>query len=262
MRPILAAILPFVIIAFAAAPAAAAVYDGTWKFDIKNATSSAKPKVYLLQGGTYSCSTCAPPLSVAADGAFHAIAGNPYYDEYSVRIVDDHAIIWSGRLAGRPTMTANVKVAPDGKSMTVSYTDTTATSGAVTTFGETRTRVAPAPAGAHLVSGAWVTNGMTSDDAGLLVTLRSAGDTLTVTSPTGVSYTATIGGPRAPVTGDPGWTGVTLARPAADKLVETEYRGDTVIGVNTYTFAADGRTARIDSTGFNAGPTSGTMVKQ
>jgi hypothetical protein len=35
-------------------------FDGTWKGDLSTATVTAKPDVFLLQDGTYSCKTCTP----------------------------------------------------------------------------------------------------------------------------------------------------------------------------------------------------------
>jgi membrane protein involved in colicin uptake len=69
----------------AAAPAAAeaGAIDGTWKADLASVQIEQKPDQLLLQNGQFSCATCTPPLTVAADGAMHAvrertIAGNSY----------------------------------------------------------------------------------------------------------------------------------------------------------------------------------------
>ena len=77
----------------AAAPAAAANgIDGTWKADLASVQIDQKPDQLLLKAGQYSCATCTPPLTVAADGAFHAVTGRPYADQMSVKVDDDHNV--------------------------------------------------------------------------------------------------------------------------------------------------------------------------
>jgi len=64
-------------------------FDGTWKINLAESQSSTKPAVYLLQGGTYHCPTCDPPLEIPADGGDHKITGEPCYDTVSIKVVDD-----------------------------------------------------------------------------------------------------------------------------------------------------------------------------
>ena len=49
--------------------------NGTWKTDKASVKFAGKPDEFSLKDGTYNCTTCIPPLTVAADGAFHAVAG-------------------------------------------------------------------------------------------------------------------------------------------------------------------------------------------
>src|SRR3954469_22528213 len=51
--------------------------DGTWKADVNSVQFDQKPDEMLLQAGQYSCKSCVPPVTVAADGAFHPITA-PY----------------------------------------------------------------------------------------------------------------------------------------------------------------------------------------
>ena len=50
------------------ASAATGAIDGTWKADLSSVQIDAKPDVLLLKDGTFSCSTCTPPLTLPADG--------------------------------------------------------------------------------------------------------------------------------------------------------------------------------------------------
>src|SRR5450432_3619786 len=62
--------------------------DGTWKVDLDKVQMPKKPDVYLLQNGTYDCRTCAPPISVKADGTDQKVTGHPYYDTIALQVVD------------------------------------------------------------------------------------------------------------------------------------------------------------------------------
>lgn len=76
-------------------------FDGTWKIDVNKAVWPIKAEIFLLQNGMYQCKTCAPVISVKADGEDHSVAGSPYYDTVSIRIVNDHSIEKTKKRAGR-----------------------------------------------------------------------------------------------------------------------------------------------------------------
>src|SRR5262245_26722888 len=102
-----------------ATPAAAqSVFDGSWKSDITNAQLPDKPFVTTLNNGNYTCDSCTPPYSVAADGAFHPVKDQPYYDELAVRVVDAHTVTYQGRKGGKDVYTETDTIAPDGKTLT------------------------------------------------------------------------------------------------------------------------------------------------
>ena len=67
-------------------------FDGTWKVDLNKAVMPSEPDVFLLQNGMYQCKTCIPTISVKADGEDQTIAGNPYYDKMSIKVLDDRSI--------------------------------------------------------------------------------------------------------------------------------------------------------------------------
>ena len=83
MKAVLLAVL---VAAVPAQVLAAGPFDGTWKIDVGTVQPPTKPKVYLLQGGSYSCRSCAAPFTVPADGAPHAISGNPYVDSVALKV--------------------------------------------------------------------------------------------------------------------------------------------------------------------------------
>ncbi|UAJ11766.1 hypothetical protein [Polymorphobacter megasporae] len=253
-----------VLLAAVAPATAASKFDGTWKFDIASQQVSTKASVYLLTGGSYTCSTCVPVYTVAADGAFHPIAGNPYYDEVAVVVVDPRTIGWKSRKGGKPMVEFTRVVAADDATQTTTFTDMTAVNGVAVTGKSTDKRAAAGPVGSHAASGSWLdTTAAEVNDAAVLVTLHLDGEAMTFKTPTGVSYTTTIDGPQSPVVGDAGWTTVALKWTAPDTLVETDYRDGKATGVFTYAMAVDGRTIRADQQDLLHGTTSAvTLIKQ
>ena len=222
-----------------ATAAAAGSIDGTWKTDMSTLKLDAKPDQYLLKAGQFSCPTCTPPLTVAADGAMHAVTGRPYADHISVKVDDDHNVTRTNQKGGKTTGTSKYSVSADGNTLTVSFDDETGTKPVTGSY--TEARAAPAPAGAHAMSGSWKQQSYASvSDAGLTVTFKLDGDTLHMSAPTGQSYDAKIGGGDVPIKGDIGGTTAAVAK-NGDSYVESDKRGGKVISVTTMTPGSDGK---------------------
>ena len=222
------------------ASAAAASIDGTWKTDLSTMKVDSKPDEYLLKAGQFSCPTCTPPLTVAADGAMHPVTGRAYADNISVKVDDDHNVTRTGQKAGKTTGTAKYSVSADGNTLTVNFDDESGTKPVTGSY--TESRVGPVPAGAHAISGSWKqTKPPTSvSDEGLTATFKLDANVLHMTSPTGQSYDATIGGPDVPIKGDIGGTTAAVTK-SGDSLVETDKRNGKVVSVTTMTPASDGK---------------------
>jgi len=228
----------------AASSAAATGIDGTWKADLSSVQIDQKPDQLLLKAGQYSCATCTPPLTVAADGAFHAVTGRSYSDQMSVKADDDHNVTTSSRKGGRDVGQAKYSVSADGKTLTVSFTDSSVANTKPVTGSYTETRVADAPAGAHAISGSWKLDKYNNvSDEGLTVTYKVDGDTLHMSSPVGTSYDAKLDGSDAPIKGDIGGTTASVKKLGDDSYQETDKRGGKVVGVSTFTVGADGKLA-------------------
>jgi hypothetical protein len=219
--------------------AAAGGIDGTWKTDLSTLQMDQRPDRYLLKGGQFSCSTCTPPLQLAADGAFHPVTGRPYADHISIKVDDDHNVTRTGQKAGKTTSTAKYTVSADGNTLTVAFTDLTGSKPVNVNY--TGTRVAPAPAGAHAISGSWKQqNPSNISDEGLTATFKADGDVLHMTTPTGQSYDAKLDGSDTPMKGDIGGTVVSVTK-NGDSYVETDKVGGKVVSVMTMTPSADGK---------------------
>lgn len=225
-----------------AAPAQSA-FDGTWKVDMSKAQMPKKPDVQVLKDGMYECKTCVPPYKIKADGQDQSVSGHPYYDTVSVQVVDDHTVKFTDKKGGKTVATSTTTVSPDGKTATFEFSDSSDTNAdPVTGKGEVAL-VAKGPAGSHAISGSWRTTKFeTLSDNGATVTFKTDGDTLTMTNPTGQSYTAKMDGSDAAYNGDPGTNGVSVKKISKNTIEETDKRDGKSISVTRITVSADGKT--------------------
>ena len=221
-------------------------FDGTWKIDMKKAEFSKKPDVYLLQNGIYDCKTCVPPIKIKADGQDQIVTGHPYYDTIAVKVISDHEIEETDKKNGKTVATSKTTVSPDGNTLTFEFTDSSNTNAAPVTGKGEATRVNKGPAGSNAISGSWrIAKFETLSDNAITWTYKISGDELTMTTPTGQSYTAKLNGTEAPFKGDPGTSSVSVKMRGKDTLEETDKRGDKVISVSKMTLEPDGKTAKI-----------------
>jgi hypothetical protein len=225
---------------------AQSAFDGTWKMDANKIDFSKKPDVFLLQNGMYECKTCTPPYNIKADGSDQPVSGHPYYDTVAIKIVNDHEIEETDKKDGKVVATSTTTVSSDGKTMTATFSDSSNTNGGppVTGQGEAM-RVAKGPAGSHAISGSWRMSKLAGlSDNATVWTYKVNGDEITMTNPTGQSYTAKLDGADAPMKGDPGVTSVSVKMLGKDTLEETDKRDGKVIGVFKMKVASDGKTAK------------------
>lgn len=244
----------------ATATAAGAGIDGTWKTDLSTLQMEQKPDQLLLKAGQFSCPTCTPPLTIAADGALHAVTGRPYADHISIKVDDDHNVTRTNQKAGKTVSSQTYSVSADGNTLTLTFDDETGSKPVKGSMAETR--VAPAPAGAHAISGSWKPQKYNSvSDEGLTATFKLDGDTLHMSTPTGQSYDAKLDGSDTPIKGDMAGT-IASVKKSGDSIVETDKRGGKVTSVTTMTPASDG-TLHLVSEDKQSGATSKfTMKKQ
>jgi hypothetical protein len=242
---------------------AATPFDGTWKMDPAS-IHAPKPQIYLLKDGAYTCKTCAPAFTVPADGAPHPVAGNPYFDAAAIKVVDPRTIQETDSKNGKLVATSTDTVSPDGKTLSFTFTDSSDTSAAPVAGTGTATRVGAAPAGAHAISGAWrLANLGDYSENGLLFTYKIDGDTLSMSTPTGQSYSAKLDGTDSPYKGDPGTTSVSVIKIGGSTIQETDKRNGKVIGIVKMTVSKDGKTMKTTYTDKLRGATStSTATKQ
>ena len=240
--------------------AAADAINGTWKADIASVQFDQKPDEYLLKDGQYSCKSCSPSYTVAADGAFHAVS-LPYADNMSVKVVDDHTIQRASQKGGREIGGTKVTISADGNTLTGEFTDTSVPNAPPSKGQYTESRVGPAPAGAHAVSGQWKPEKLSNfTEEQLTVTINVEGDTFHFSSPSGYSYDAKIGGPDVPIKGDIAGTTAGITK-AGDGYVETDKREGKVVGTTTFTPGSDGKLHLIGEDKLTGSKTSWTATK-
>jgi hypothetical protein len=225
---------------------AQSAFDGTWKVDVNKAEFPKKPDVYLLQDGMWECKTCVPPIKIKADGQDHAVTGHPYFDTSAIKVISDHEIEDTDKKNGKTVATSKMTVLPDGNTMTIEFSDSSNTNGAPVTGKIEATRVAKGPAGSSPISGSWrIAKVDDVSENAITWTYKVNGDELTMTTPTGQTYTAKLDGTEAPYKGDPGTTSVSVKQTGKNTIEETDKRDGKVTSVSHMTVAADGKSMTI-----------------
>ena len=224
-----------------------AALGGTWKADLASLKFEQKPDEFSLKDGTYTCATCIPPLTAAADGQYHPVADRPYYDSMSIRVVDDKTVEFRRRKGDKDVSNNTMTVSADGNVLSNKFHDATV-EGSPIDGVQTSRRAGPAPAGAHAISGQWNPDqiGDYTEEA-LNVVYRIEGNTVNQTVQ-GVSYTAEIGGPAVALQDDPAGTMVAVTREGANGLRETYTRDGEEVGITTVLPAADGNSLAFTNT--------------
>jgi hypothetical protein len=215
-------------------------FDGAWRTNLSQSKLSPKPNVFYLSQGWYHCTSCNPQIDVKADGQDQAVTGQSY-DTISVREVDPRSIAVTTKKGGTVEFEQTRTVSNDGKTLTVKTTSHPMTSSQPVITTSTATLVGIAPSGVHATSGSWRLAKVEQSENGLTTTYKSSGDALSMSQPTGESYTAKLDGTDAPVKGAYTYNSVSLKRIDAHTIEETDKRDGTVVGVSKMTVSPDGK---------------------
>lgn len=236
--------------------------DGTWKGDLSSVKFEQKPDEFLLQGAKYDCKSCTPPVSIAADGAYHTVANHPYYDEQSVKVVDANSVQTATKLKGRETGHSTMTVSGDGKTLKIDWTDTSVANAKANTGSFEETRVANGPAGSHAISGSWTPSKIASvNQEAITITLKVDGDTLHMSSPTGVSYDAKLDGTPTAIKGDPAGATASVKKLADNSYQETDTAGGKTVNVTTFTVGSDDKLTLVSQDPRNGSKTTWTATR-
>jgi hypothetical protein len=220
-------------------------FSGTWKVDF-NAAMPKKVNVWLLQGGTYKCTSCDPIVTVEANGKDQPVKGQPY-DTISVRIVDSRTVKEIEKKSGQVVSDEKFTVSHDGNTVTDEFGN----------WKLIMNRVEKAPTGAHALSGSWQPLRMESiSDKELLVTYKLEGENFSMSRPTGQSYSARLNGADAPYRGDSDTNAVALKRIDKNVIEETAKLNGKVVSVTRLTVAPDGKSMTVSVKDLQDGSTN------
>lgn len=250
------------VLAIAAPAFAAGPLDGTWVADMATAKLSQKPETWAVVGGQFDCQTCTPAFKVAADGKVHPVAGRDYWDAMSFAVVDPNTVKSVVYKNGKQVGSATRTVSADGSTLTSVSTSTNNAKGVATNSTSVMKRVAAGPAGSHAISGSWVptVEGAQIAPENLTAMIATSGETITFSLPTGETYTAKLGGPQVPFTGDKGNTMVAVTK-AGNGFVETDYNQGKPTMRFTY-MPVDATTATMKMEDLRAGTTDEYTLKK
>jgi hypothetical protein len=235
-------------------------FDGTWHTNMDQSKLSPKPIVFAVQAGTYECSSCVPKISVKADGQPQSVTGQTY-DSISVHVIDVKSVEVMTKKNGKLEFEQNRTVSDDGKTLAVKTTSHPKDSDQTVTSAVTLTRVGKAPAGSNGTSGAWRLDKVNESENGLTTTYKSNGDELTMSMPTGESYTAKLDGKDYPAKGAYSYDSVSLKRINGRTIEETAKRDGKVVEVSKIAVSPDGKTMTVVATSKLTGRVS-TYVAQ
>lgn len=254
-RYIVCALFSIAALCAATASHAQSPFDGTWRIDPAKSKFDQKPFTIYTSQGWYHCVSCTPPFDVQADGQFHEIAGQGF-DTISVTLVDPRTITLVTKKGDKTIEEDTATVSADGKLTTIKTTTYPMSGSGPQKSSMTLKRVGVLPAGVHATSGDWVPLKFTDTEADLAFTFKSNGDELTMTDPTGDSYTAKLDENDYPYKGGYYINAVSLKRIDDHTIVETDKRDAKVLNVQKMTVSPDGKSMTIVSNNPQNGLTS------
>jgi hypothetical protein len=91
-------------------------FDGTWQMKMDTLEFSGPSEDYLFVDGMYHCKSCIPKVDVKTDGVDYPVVGYNY-DTLAAQILDDRAIKFTMKKAGRLYFECIETVSPDGQKM-------------------------------------------------------------------------------------------------------------------------------------------------
>lgn len=223
--------------------AAGGPFDGTWKAQMDSVAQASPPDEFELRDGVFRCRSCAPGYEVRADGTDQPVAGHSYFDTVAVQVTGPRSVVRTSKLHGHLIARETLTVSEDGAALTDIIEDN---SGAKpVTWSQLSSRLTPAAAGAHALSGSWKMQQMPGgSDAGITVVYRDTGDSLSMDY-NGLGYDARFDGKPVPMRNDPGGTWVALRRPSPRVIEETDSRDGKPTTQTTMTVSADGTTIDV-----------------
>jgi len=218
-------------------------FDGTWVIDTsKNENlASEKPRVLSVADGVFRDGD----RRLKADGSDQKVPATGYWDTVSVSIVDDRTVEITSKKAGKPMYTETDTVSPDGNTLTKVMKDTTEAE-AVTFVSDFR-RIAPAPAGAHAVSGSWQVFKESRSENSTIIKYKCRSQGFTAETPLGEKLEAKFDGKLYEMEDDPGHTMVSVKLINPYTVEQTNVREGKIVFIVTLEVTPDGKAIHATS---------------
>ncbi len=219
-------------------------FNGTWRPDPQRPAAGRPSDDVQLSNKEYECQSCKPPYRVRADGVDHPIGGNPRFDSLSVQVVDERTITKIFKKNGATVVESRSEVSADGQTLTERQI-LSGTGPRPVDFTSHSSRAAPAPAGAHRISGSWrlIEADLTNhdEDTDYLV----SGGFLSMSDRMGRSFRAKLDGTDAPYHGDAEVTSVSVKQIDARTIEETDRNAGKTVKITRWTVDPDGTTMHV-----------------
>ena len=238
-----ASVALLLVVLFPSASRSQSPFDGTWVIDTdKNRNFAAeKPIAFSLADGMFRDGD----RVVKADGKDQKVPATGYWDTVSVRIVDDHKVEVTSKKAGKPMFTETYTVSPDANTLTRLVKDTTEAE-AVTEESGFR-RIAPAPPGAHVLSGSWQIFKQSRSANSTIITYKCTSQGFSAETPLGEKFDAKFDGKFYLIEDDPARTMVAMKRINANTVEMTNQRDGKIVFVVRLEVTPDGKTIHASS---------------
>lgn len=212
---------------------------------------SGPPEDYLFLDGMYHCKSCTPKVDVKTDGVDYPVVGYNY-DTLAVQIVDDRAIKFTMKKAGKSYFECIETVSPDGRKITEDFTNKME---AETVTGKASfIRVGNGPAGSHSLSGQWEMDAVkNATHAGTLQSFQTTAGVMRI-SDGSASYEVKLDGKDHAEPGDIHSTR-SMKLIDEDTLEETDKIDGNVSGISRWVISKDGKSMRVEFSSTKRGQT-------
>jgi hypothetical protein len=162
-------------------------------------------------------------------------------DGISVREVDSRTAAFVTRMDGKIVLEYTRTISADGNTLTVKSTGHPKDGDQMTTAETAFKRVKPGLVGAHEISDSWQESKYPVSENDLLATYKSSGNKLSMSAPTGESFTLKPDGKDYPISGSYYSNSISLKRIDERTIEQTYKRDGKVVGASTTTVSLDGQ---------------------
>jgi hypothetical protein len=219
-------------------------FDGTWRPDPQRPGPDAPSEELLLADATYACLSCRPAYRVPADGQPHHVEGAAGFDAVAISVVDPRTVRRVATLGGRIVVDATTVLSPFGHTKRETQRQFTS-AGAWVEFAITSRRLAPAPDGAHLLSGTWQPVEADLPNHEEDTVYRIDRDVLSMRDGFGRSFDAPLDGTRVPYLGDERFSHVRVRQIDDSTIEEVDLHDGDVVLTTRWHVDSDGLTIHV-----------------